>query len=422
MVTPIKNWAGNYAYSSVKVDYPQTVEQIQTLVRQYPKLRVLGTRHSFNGIADSTENLISLETYPSAINVNHEQSTVSISANITYGQLCPLLHREGFALHNLASLAHISVVGACATASHGSGDRNPNVAAAVSGLELVTADGELVSLSREHDADMFEGAVVGLGALGVVVKLTLDLMPDFDMSQQVYERLPFSNVEQHFADIMSSGYSVSLFTDWQGDTANQVWLKQRYDDSVSAAPPEFFGAKPATRLMHPIAELSADSCTEQLGSRGCWRERLPHFRIDATPSAGNELQSEYFVARSHALAAVRAVRSLRDEIAPHLLISEIRTIAADNFWMSPCYHQDSVAIHFTWKPDGPSVREVLPLIEAKLAPFQAKPHWGKLFTVPPARLQSVYEKLNDFQRLLEYYDPQGKFRNPFLDRYIFGSR
>jgi xylitol oxidase len=422
MVTKLNNWAGNYTYSSENVDYPETVEQLQELVRQYDKLRVLGTRHSFNSIADSTEQLISLERFAPEVNINHEQSTVSISANVTYGQLAPILHREGFALHNLASLPHISVAGACTTATHGSGVRNPNLASAISGLELVTANGDLVSLSRERDGELFNGAVIGLGGLGVIFNLTLDLLPNFEVSQHVYEQLSLSQLEQHFDAIVSSAYSVSLFTDWQGTSVNQAWLKQRWDDT-NALPPQadFFGAKPATKPMHPIGELSGDQCTEQLGIRGPWHERLPHFRIDATPSAGDELQSEYFIARSDAVEAILAVRGLRDTISPHLLISEIRTIAADNLWMSPCYHQDSVAIHFTWKPDWPSVSQVLPMIEAQLAPFNAKPHWGKLFTMLPRHIQDRYEKLPDFKQLLQQYDPQHKFRNAFLDTTLFGS-
>jgi xylitol oxidase len=416
MAAKIRNWAGNYEYSTTNVHYPETLAQIQTLVVRCHKLRVLGTRHTFNSIADSAENLLSLERYAPDVNINHQDNTVSIAASVTYGHLCPILHREGFALHNLASLPHISVVGACATATHGSGDRNHNLAAAVSSLEMVAANGDLVSLSRENDSELFEGAVVSLGGLGVVVKLTLELRPAFAMQQTVYENLPFSTLETHFDDIMSSAYSVSLFTDWQGEYINQVWIKQQYDDSIPVTSQvDFFGAVSAKKHLHPIAEFSAEQCTDQLGIRGIWYNRLPHFRIDATPSAGNELQSEYFVPRQHAMEAIRAVRELRHQIAPHLLISEIRTIAADNLWMSPCYHQDSAAIHFTWKPNWSAVSQLLPMIEAQFAPFDARPHWGKLFTMPPQRLQSLYEKLPQFQQLLLQYDPQGKFRNSFLD-------
>jgi xylitol oxidase len=422
MVTRIKNWAGNYEYSTVNLYHPKTVEQLQTLVKQNKKLKVLGTRHSFNGIADSTENLVSLDQYKPDVSIDHEHSTVSIGANIHYGELCGMLQREGFALHNLASLPHISVVGACTTATHGSGDRNRNLAAAVSSLEIVTGDGSLVSLSRDHDGERFEGAVIGLGALGVVVNLTLELLPAFEMSQQVYQNLPLSQLEAHFDEIMSSQYSVSLFTDWQREHIDQVWLKQRIEDSSSVTPQfEFFGATLARKPMHPIAGLSAEQCTTQLGIRGPWHERLPHFRIEATPSAGNELQSEYFVPRPHAVPALRAISALRHEFFPHLLVSEVRSIAADNLWMSPCYHQDSIAIHFTWKPNWQAVSKLLPRIEAQLAPFHARPHWGKLFTMPPQHLQSLYEKRSHFQQLIREYDPEGKFRNAFLDTTLFGN-
>jgi xylitol oxidase len=185
------------------------------------------------------------------------------------------------------------------------------------------------------------------------------------------------------------------------------------------AEPEWFGAKLATANLHPIAALSAENCTAQLGSCGPWYERLPHFRLEFTPSSGEELQSEYILPRKHALAAFHAVDDLRDQIAPLLLVSEIRTIAADTLWMSPCCEEDCVAIHFTWKQDWDAVQQVLPRIEAGLAPFEARPHWGKLFTMQPAHLQSLYRKLPEFRQFLASYDPTGKFRNSFLDTYIF---
>jgi xylitol oxidase len=419
----LRNWAGNYEYSATKLNHPQTLAAVQALVAQATTLKVLGSRHSFNAIADTTGQFISLDQYETPVTIQHEQRQVSIGAGINYGQLSEILHREGFALHNLASLPHISVVGACATATHGSGVRNKNLSAAVSSLEIVSATGDVVKLSRRDDGDTFAGAVVGLGGLGVVVGLTLDLLPAFDMRVDVFENLPTAELDAHFDKIMASAYSVSLFTDWQTDHIHEVWLKSQIGDAVVPFQPrtEFFGATAATQPLHPVAGLSPENCTEQLGKIGYWHTRLPHFRFDSTPSVGNELQSEYFVARADAVAALQAIRKLRQEISPHLLVTEIRTIAADNFWMSPCYQRDSVGIHFTWKMDWPAVRNLLPLIEAQLAPFDARPHWAKLFTMSPARVQSLYPKLPQFQELVRHFDPQGKFRNAFLEETLFGG-
>jgi xylitol oxidase len=287
-------------------------------------------------------------------------------------------------------------------------------------MEIVTADGQVIELSREQHGDQFHGAVVGLGGLGVVTKLTLDVMPAFTMQQEVYENLPLAQVEDNFEQIASSAYSVSLFTAWQNDRVNQVWLKRHLADGAAlAVAPTFFEATIAPSNRHPIAELPAEPCTTQMGIPGAWYERLPHFRIEETPSSGEELQTEYFVPRSHAVAALRAVDRLREQIAPVLQISEVRTIAADDLWMSPCYKQACIGIHFTWKKNWPAVKALLPAIEEQLAPFEARPHWGKLFTMPAARLQSLYQKLPEFQQLLRSYDLQGKFRNAFLDEYIF---
>jgi xylitol oxidase len=422
MIENQSNWAGNYTYSAARWHWPETVEQVQELVRHCTKLKVLGSRHSFNGIADSSEDLISLEHFDQVVALDRERRTVTVPAGVRYGQLCRNLNREGYALHNLASLPHISVAGACATATHGSGDRNGNLATAVSAMEIVTASGEVVVLSRDQHGEQFYGAVVGLGGLGVVTKLTLDIFPTFDMRQDVYENLPLTQLEDHFEDIVSSAYSVSLFTDWRSARFNQVWLKRRVTGGAAfELEPEWFGATLATSHLHPIAGLSAVNCTEQMGLPGPWHERLPHFRMDYTPSSGEELQTEYLVPRQHAGAAFRLLDGLREHVASLLQISEVRTIAADNLWMSPCYQQACVSIHFTWKKNWPAVRQLLPMIEEQLAPLNARPHWGKLFTLPPARLPSLYEKLPDFRQLLRDYDPPGKFRNAFLDTYIFGA-
>jgi xylitol oxidase len=416
----LKNWAGNFEYSTDRLYSAGSLEQIREFVRKQQSLKVLGTRHCFNKIADSADYFLSVKAMDKVVALDPDARSVTIEAGITYGQLSPYLDSKGFALHNLASLPHISVAGACSTATHGSGDKNGNLSTAVSGLEFVTASGETVKLSRGQDSDEFYGAVVGLGALAIITRLTLDIQPHFMMTQYVYENLPFSELKKHFHAIMSSAYSVSLFTDWQEQRVNEVWIKSRIEEQNSfAAPQKFFGAKLATKNLHPIAALSAENCTEQMGVPGPWYERLPHFKMGFTPSAGKELQSEYFVPRFHAVEAILAVERLHDQISPHLLISEIRSIAADNLWMSPCYKKPCVTIHFTWKPDWPAVSKLLPVIEKQLSPFDARPHWGKLFTISPEKLRSAYQKLPDFVQLCSRYDSKGKFRNDFLNTNIF---
>jgi xylitol oxidase len=287
-------------------------------------------------------------------------------------------------------------------------------------LELVVADGTIVSFSKERDAERLRAAVVGLGALGVVTKVTLAVQPTFSMRQYVFEDLPLSQAADHFDAIMSAGYSVSLFTNWQRDRINEVWIKSRIDSGSrdDSTRMESFGARPAAKNLHPIAELSAEHCTEQLGVPGPWFERLPHFRMGFTPSSGTELQSEYFVPRHRAVEAMLAIQRLGARIGPHLLISEIRTIDADALWMSPCYEQPSVALHFTWKQDWPAVSQLLPAIERELAPFKVRPHWGKLFTLSFAMLRSPYEKLDAFRKMAAEYDPRGKFQNAFLKQNV----
>ena len=305
---PRTNWAGNVRYSTGNLYRPTTVEQVQEAVRKCAKLRGLGTRHSFNWIADSKDNQISVRELNNVVGIDKQAKTVTVEGGISYGQLCPQLNQAGYALHNLASLPHISVAGACSTATHGSGIKNGNLATAVSAIEFVDAAGELVTLSRDKDKDRFLGAVVGLGGLGIITKLTLDIQPAYSMKQAVYQHLPVSELTAHFDAIEASGYSVSLFTDWMTQTINQVWIKSRVEEGHSAPlAPDFYGAKLATRNLHPLENLSAENCTEQMGVVGPWYERLPHFRMGFTPSAGNELQSEYFVPAEHAVEAILAV-------------------------------------------------------------------------------------------------------------------
>ncbi len=408
------NWAGNYTYSTDLLYSPTTVEEVQHIVKHAESLRGLGARHSFNNIADSTAAQISLKGFDS-MELDREAKTVTVGAGVTYGKLAPYIDAQGFAVHNLASLPHISVVGACATATHGSGVTNGNLSTSVVAIELVKADGSLVTLSRASMGEKFDGAVVAMGALGITTRITLKVEPTFQVSQTVYQNLSFNELKSHLEEIMSSGYSVSLFTDWQNHRATQVWIKSRVPGGAAIkAPATFFGATLATQKLHPLEGHSAEACTEQMGIPGAWYERLPHFRMDFTPSSGQELQTEYLIPREHAYEAILAVEQFRDRITPHLFITELRTIAADDLWMSTAYKRPSLAIHFTWKPEWPAVRNILPLIEAKLAPFQPRPHWGKLFTTQPESLHPLYVRLDDYKALVREYDPHGKFSNAFL--------
>lgn len=415
---PRENWAGNLNYSTDKLFTPASAEEVQQVVAKCAKLRALGTRHSFSTIADSTENQVSLRHLDS-VELDEKAHTVTVGAGVAYGKLAPVIEAKGFALHNLASLPHISVAGAIATATHGSGMRNGNLATAVAALELVTADGKVMTLTRGKD-EHFAAAVVGLGAPGIVTRVTLNVQPTFQVAQSVYRNLSFDKLKDHFDEIFGAGYSVSLFTDWQNHRATQVWIKRKVAaGDANKWEPEFFGATLAKEKLHPIEGHPAESCTEQLGQPGPWYERLPHFKMDFTPSSGRELQTEYFVPRERGFEAITAVEQLRDKITPHLFVTELRTIAADDLWMSMAYQRDSLAIHFTFKPESAAVNALLPQIEAKLEPFGARPHWGKLFAIAPSTLQGLYPRMKEFKGYLQQVDPKGKFRNQYLEANLY---
>lgn len=416
---PRENWSGTLHYHTDHVFQPEDVAAVVKDVTSTDHLRPLGTRHSFNAIADSTSAQISMLGLKS-VEVNATAHTVRAGAGIRLGDLAIELDKQGWALHNLPSLPHISLAGCISTGTHGSGIHNGNISTAVREIEFVGADGKEHKLSRAHDPATFPGAVVALGALGVITHLTVDIQPRFDVAQVIYENLSFDTLESHLTEIMGAAYSVSLFTHWQGNKADQVWMKHRV--APGAKPPmpaTFHCATLADRKVHPVGrETDATPCTEQGGSIGPWYERLPHFKLAFTPSVGHEIQTEYFVPLDNGYQAIRAVETLRDRITPHLLVTELRTIAADDLWLSMAYERPSLAIHFTWKPEEAAVQELLPLIEDKLGPFDPRPHWAKVFKISKDKLQRTYVRSGDFHKLVQTYDPEGKFANEFLQRAI----
>jgi alditol oxidase len=433
---PRANWAGNIVFGAPDFYRPASLGQLQAVVARASRIRVLATGHSFSDLADSAGAQVTLAGMPPEVSVDSAASRARVSAGLSYAELAAALDRQGFALRNLASLPHISVAGACATATHGSGAANQNLAAAVAGLTLVTADGDLLELTRGEDG--FDGAVVHLGALGVVSSLLLDLVPSFDVAQRVYTDLPLAVLDDHFAGLMASGYSVSMFTDWRAPRLTQIWIKQRLGTSSGAPAPAgspaswpdaswpeaswpdapWFTATPAPAARHPVPGMSPDACTQQLGVPGRWYERLPHFRPGLRPSAGAELQSEYLLPVAHAVPALHALNEIRDQLAPVLQICEIRAVAADELWLSPSYRQDCVAVHFTWIADTAAVLPVVTRAEQQLAPFAPRPHWGKVFTTAPEALRSRYQRLPDFLALMRRLDPSGKFRNAYTARWL----
>ncbi|SDT68941.1 D-arabinono-1,4-lactone oxidase [Actinoplanes derwentensis] len=404
----LTNWAGNIVFGAQRLHRPGSVDELRETLAGTSRARVLGSGHSFNRLADTDGDLISLAGLPRMVEIGPDRTTVRADGGIRYGELATRLAAEGLALHNMASLPHISVAGAVATATHGSGVRHGNLATAVSGLEIVRADGAVAQLTRA-DPD-FAGAVVHLGALGVITALTLDVVEAFELRQYVYENLSAEALDEHLDEILSAGYSVSLFTRWTGTGIDQVWLKR-----AEPLTGDLFGATEADGPRHPVPGMPALNCTEQGGVPGPWHTRLPHFRMEFTPSSGEELQSEWHVPRSSGRDALAAVAALRERVSAVLQVCEVRTIAADDLWLSPNHERDSLALHFTWIADTDAVLPVVAEVEKAIAPLGARPHWGKVFSTDPAELRAAYPRFGDFAELAGRFDPAGKFRNQWLE-------
>ena len=405
----MNNWSGNVTFSPALVVYPTEINEIKLAVTAAETVRALGSAHSFNKIADSAGVLLAFDHFPKDIEIDSAGRRVRVAAGVRYGELAVVLNNAGLALRNTGSLPHITVVGATSTGTHGSGLTNQNLAAAISAIELITASGDDITIT----GDELKVARVALGALGIIHHITLEVVPTFDVAQTVYFDLPFENLIRHFEGVMGAGYSVSCFTMWGDLLVDQVWVKSRVGSDTLPGD-NLYSASRATFKSHPLIGADTDGATEQCGSAGPWHERLPHFKLDFTPSFGCELQTEYFVDIRDARAALTAVYELRSQIAPLLLVSELRTIASDDNWLSEAQGRNSLALHFTWKPDVPPVMAFLPTLEAALAPFNARPHWGKLFTDSAFDFEDLYPEFAQWLKYRKGLDPMRKFINPQL--------
>jgi xylitol oxidase len=410
--TPETNWGGNHTYRAAHIARPTTLDDLRQLVENSGRLAAVASRHTFNAIGDG-DTLVDLSGVSKPPSFDPDTGLVTISGSAIYTDVAFVLSAAGRALHNLASLPHISVAGAVATGTHGSGSTLQNLATAVESIELLTANGDFVTLRRgQRD---FEGAVVNLGALGLVTQITLRTEPAFDVAQTVHDGLTWDTLTGSFDEIMSSATSVSVFTRW-GDAPGELWRKQR-TDVVSPVDVDPFGTSAAITPRHPIPGADTSSCTEQGGRPGAWWNRLPHFRADSVPSSGAEIQSECFIDRADSAPAIDVMRSIAPQLADALMVSEIRTIAADDHWMSPCYARTSTAFHFTWKLDPPAVADAVELVGQTLAPFGVRHHWGK--AMPSGWNGSGnYERLADFLELKQRLDPTDTFTTPWFSQHV----
>ncbi|MBO0983472.1 D-arabinono-1,4-lactone oxidase [Rathayibacter sp. SD072] len=418
-MTQRSNWAGTYEYHAADILEPESIEEVQSLVRSSDRIRALGTRHSFNALPDTPGTLVHLGRIAPEPVIDAEASTITVGGSTRYGIVASHLHAAGYALHNMGSLPHISVAGAISTGTHGSGDRNANLSSAVSALEIVTADGSLRTIRRGEPG--FEGVVVGLGAFGIVTRVTLDIQPTFDVRQDAFVDLPWDRVLDDFDAITSSAYSVSLMTHWSSPTVEQLWLKTKVEKgSVADVDATHLGAVAASASLFAVSEGVDSNLNPFGGSVGPWSERLPHFRLDREPSAGDEIQSEYMVPRDRIREAIVALRAIGDRIDEVLLITELRTMAGDDQWLSPASGRDSVGIHFTFAKDRAGVDAVLPAVEGALLPLGARPHWGKHFLVGADEIAPLYPHLPEWRALVGEWDPSGRFASDFVRERLLG--
>lgn len=413
----MQNWARNLTFSESEFLEIDSFSQLQEVVNTSSRVKVLATGHSFSPIADTEGKLISLKKLDSSIYIDSVNQTVSVSAGTSYAQLARYLEENGWALENLASLGEITIAGAIMTATHGSGSANSVLSNAVVEIEMVLASGEKLLLNEQNIAE-FKGFIVSIGALAVFTRLKLRIVKSFSIKQIVYENITSKSVAQHFDEIFDAAYSVSYFNNWARDSSGQIWMKFLSDKDISTLAKNAFGGNLAVANQHPVKVNDPSTCTEQMGVTGKWLYRLPHFKLDSSPASGDEVQTEYLVDRKYVKEYIGELSAIGDEIASRVYATEIRTIKADDLWLSGAYQRPTVGFHFTWKKSA-DIENFLPKIEQILGQYNGRPHWGKLFSTDKDQLISRYPKFSDFQKLLKKYDPNGKFRNQFIDRYFY---
>ena len=411
----MKNWSGNIEYRPAEIARPSSISELQKVVADSRKVRAYGSGHSFNTLADTDGTLIAFSEFDKNIEIDSSKMLVRVPAGVRYGEVAPKLHANGFALRNMGSLPHITVVGATSTGTHGSGVGNKNLSGSIAEIELITATGDAITLDQSE----LPAARVALGSIGIIHHLTLDIVPTYEVAQTVYFDLPFVQLISNLDAILSAGYSVSVLSMWGDEFVDQVWVKSKIGTNPVLTQNEWFGAKLATRKSNPIREADSAAATEQFGLPGPWFERLPHFKLDFTPSFGEELQTEYFIDRKDAPAALNAIYKIHEELSELIMVCEMRTVAQDENWLSEAYGRETFVFHFTWRPNIPAVEKLLLKIEASLEPFKARPHWGKVFTNNAFDFSSLYPKFNSFLTYRGTYDPSRKFVNKLLETWGF---
>ncbi len=412
----MKNWAGNLSFSSKEFIEIDSVKKLQTIVSNARGIKVLASGHSFSDIADTKDTLISIKNLSFEIGIDSNKREALVPAGMQYSDVSRYLEKHGWAVSNMASLGEVTIAGAILTGTHGSGSSNGILSTAVIGFEMVLESGSILTTDRENSSD-FPGFIVSLGALGVFTKYKLKIVPSFSIRQVVYENINIESIANNFDLVFDRAYSVSFFSNWAQNSTGQIWMKFLDDSKPFNISSDWIDGNLAKVKQHPVKINDASPCTDQLATSGKWLDRLPHFKLNSSPVSGDEVQTEYLVDRRYVKQYISELAEIGDEIASKVYTTEIRTIKADDLWLSGAYERETVGFHFTWRKSD-SLVNFLPKIESILGKHDGRPHWGKLFDVPKDKLPSRYPKFSDFEVLLQKYDPNKKFRNNFINKYF----
>lgn len=429
------NWSGTVAWDDCEVLEPTTIGELQSIIAYSPKVRVIGSAHSFTPLVRSSgrvkPTLLSLRHIPRTWSLDEKKKTVTVDAATTYSELCHALDKTGFALPNTSSLSHFQIAGAIATATHGSsGSRNgrltrSGLADTVVGLEIVGPDGTIRNVNKGHP--QFSSSVVSLGMVGVVTRVTLSLVDDYDVIQRVYGKWPptptgtLSAFLSSLPKTIAQFDSFSAFVKWNVDDFGLLIGRKQVPrgatDSASTTDPRL--------ITGPIQGFlgQGDFATTGVGR---WCDKMFLWKNNGSPFVSQpELQIAHFVPFRDVERALHATRKVVSTWGDEVLYCELRAVRGDEHLLSP-YSADAP------KPDSFSishsldarlgvekVRQRASELESVLRPYQVRPHWGKLTAMTASDLKEAYGlKLKRFQEVQQQVDPNRKFTNDYLEHLL----
>lgn len=427
-----QNWGRSASVRPVRVERPRSPEGVQRAVKaaqaQGLTVKAVGAGHSFTGIAVAPGVLLELDDMQGLVSADAGSGLVTVLGGTRLHRMPGLLAPYGLAMQNLGDIDRQSIAGAIATGTHGTGKGFGGIATQVRGLTLVTAEGEFLRIDAERNADMLSGAVVGLGALGIVVEVTLQCVPAF-LLHAVDSRVPIDDALETLHERAADADHLEFY--WHPHTDVALMKTQtRLPESAARHPIPMlrrwvdetvlsngvFGAYCAASRIAPAIIPPFNRLAVRLTGHAEYTDRS--HRVLVHDRAVRFREMEYAIPADDVVPAVQAIRKLIDQRGWRIEFPiEVRFAAADDLWLSTAYGRDSayVAVHRYWRADP---RAYFDAVEQIMLDLGGRPHWGKLHSLDDEQLRARYPRFDDFLALRNRLDPGRLFGNRHLERVL----